>query len=144
MRRVTCPCGAKFEARSTRAVYCSQACRKRGSRAGVSVSRSTTAAVPSPAAEAAVEAAGELERTSVTAAVIAELDEANALGSASGLAAVKLAQLIDSATLMQGASVAAWTKELRALIDRATETAPTAEVDPIDEIERKRRERRGA
>lgn len=89
-----------------------------------------------------MEAAGELERSSVTAAVIAELDEANALGSASGLAAVKLAQLIDSATLMQGASVAAWTKELRASIEQALTKAPAVEVDPIDEIERKRAERR--
>ena len=81
---------------------------------------------------------------SVTVAVIAELSEANALGSPAGLAAVKLAQLIDSATLMQGTSVAAWTREMRAALDAAKGTAEPAEVDPLDELERKRADRRGA
>lgn len=139
VRVVTCPCGARFEASSPRAVYCSPRCRKRGSRAGV-------AAVPQKRTPHPAPEPPDLPDSvqSVTGSVVAELTAANALGSAAGLAAVKLAQLIDSATLMQGAAVAAWTREMRAALVEAKAGAPAAEADPLDELERRRAERRGA
>ena len=139
MRSVLCPCGTRFEASSPRATYCSARCRKRASTAGMRLAkpsrRDEAPAAPMPAVP---------DLGSVTAAAIAELSEANALGSPAGLAAVKLAQLIDQATPMVGASVAGWSREMRAALDAAKGTAEPAEVDPLDELERKRAGRRGA
>jgi hypothetical protein len=132
---VTCPCGSRFEARSPRAVYCSAKCRKRGNRAGVS-------AVPTRSPKVApLPVPDQAEVPSVTGAVIADLAAANALGSPAGLAAVRLAQLIDSVTPMAGSSAAAWVREMRAALDDAKREAPTQEQDPIDELERKRASR---
>jgi hypothetical protein len=77
----------------------------------------------------------------VTGAVIADLSAANALHSPAGLAAVRLAQLIDAATLMQGSSSAAWVREMRAALAEAKSGAPESEVDPLDELERRRASR---
>lgn len=134
----TCPCGKSFDARSPRAVYCSPTCRKRASRAGVVVmpnvkSRPMSPPMPEP----------DVEVPSVTGAVIAELGKANAMGSPAGLAAVKLAQLIDSASLASGPAVSGWTREMRAALAEAKAVAEPVEVDPIDELE-KRRASRGA
>lgn len=135
MAAVTCPCGTRFEASSPRAVYCSARCRKRGNRAGVQ-------AAPTRAAPmVALPAVDAPEVPTVVGAVIAELRDANALQSAAGLAAVRLAQLIDAATLMQGSSVAAWAREMRAALAEARGAAEPAEVDPLDELERKRASR---
>lgn len=72
------------------------------------------------------------EIPSVVGAVIAELREADALGSAPGLVAVKLAQLIDSATLASGAAPASWAREMRAALAEAKQGAPAAEDDPVE------------
>ena len=45
---------------------------------------------------------------------------------------------------MQGSSVAAWTKEMRASLAEAKAIAPAQEEDPIDDLERKRAARRRA
>lgn len=140
MPAVTCVCGTTFEAKSTRAVYCSPLCRKRGSRAGLrSVKSSPSPADATPAPPVDVSDVG-----SVTGAAISQLAKAGALESPVGLAAVKLAQLIDSASPLNGTSVAGWTKEMRAALAEATAAAPPAEDDPIDELERKRAKHRGA
>ena len=131
MAQVTCPCGTRFEAKSARAVYCSDRCKKRGYRAGLK-------AAPIAVAGPAPLPPPDVDVPSVTGAVIAELQEANALGSAAGLAAVRLAQLIDSSSVMSGSSVAAWTREMRAALAEARAESPAEEVDPIDELERKR------
>ena len=132
MAAVTCPCGTRFEASSPRAVYCSPKCRKRGSRAGVqAVATKPTKAAPPPPSP-------EVDAPSVTGAVIAELAAAGSLGSAAGLSAVRLAQLIDMATVMSGSSAAAWTREMRAALAEATANGDAEEADPIDELERKR------
>ena len=135
MATVTCPCGTRFDATSPRAVYCSPRCRKRGSRAGVQAVPTAPKVVTLPPP------ADTPEVPSVTGAVIAELAEANALRSAAGLAAVRLAQLIDSATLLAGSSAAAWTREMRAALAEAKSGAPATEADPLDELERKRASR---
>lgn len=140
MRTLTCPCGAQFEAASPRAVYCSPRCRKRASDAGI---RLVPKAKPAAAPPAAAPPAAVEDVPSVTGSVIAELGAAGALSSPAGLAAVRLAQLIDSATLMQGSSVAAWSREMRAALADAKAAAPAREVDPLDELE-KRRASRGA
>jgi hypothetical protein len=136
---VTCPCGAEFEATSPRAVYCSARCRKSGSRAGV---KSTDArpgrlvSLPTfkPSPEVVATTPEPDEVPSVVGAVIAELREANALGSAPGLVAVKLAQLIDSATLASGAAPASWARELRAALADAKQGAPAVEDDPVERL----------
>ena len=131
--QVTCPCGTRFDATSPRATYCSARCRKRGSRAGL------VSAVPSPPPPAPRPSApDDADLPSVVGAVIAELAEANALHTPSGLAACRLAQLIDAASPMQGSSVAAWVKELRAAIADARAASPAEEADPIDELGRRR------
>jgi len=139
---VTCPaCGDDFEARSPRATYCSPRCRQRASRAGARVRKpakpAKVASLPPPATDTP-------EVPSVTGAAIAELAEANALHSAAGLAAVRLAQLVDSATLMSASAPAAWVREMRAALAEAKQAAPATESDPIDDLERKRAARRGA
>lgn len=131
MASVTCPCGTRFEASSPRAVYCSPRCRKRGSRAGV-------LAVPTKAVTAPPPTVPEVEVPSVTGAVIADLAACNVLDSPAGLAAVRLAQLIDAATLMSGSSCAAWVREMRSALADAKSDAPAEEADPLDELERKR------
>lgn len=119
MALVTCPCGSRFEAIRSNARYCSEKCRKRGSRAGLKVARPTPLPVRATAPEP------EVEVGSVVAATITDLGPA--LGTPAGLAAVKLAQLIDASTIMQGASVAAWTREMRAAIaDAKGASAPAA------------------
>ena len=132
MAQVTCPCGTRFEAKSARAVYCSDRCKKRGYRAGLKAApvAVTPAVLPTVTPDADV--------PSVTGAAIAELRDANALGSAAGLAAVRLAQLIDSASAMSGAAVAGWVREMRAALAEARADSPAEESDPIDELERKR------
>lgn len=129
----TCPCGTRFESQSPRAVYCSPTCRKRASRAGVVVMPNVKSRPESPPM-----VAPEVEVPTVTGAVIAELGKANAMGSPAGLAAVKLAQLIDSASLASGPAVSGWTREMRAALAEAKGVAEPAEADPIDELEKKR------
>lgn len=136
MATVTCPCGTRFEAASTRARYCSAKCRKRGSRAGLVVA-ARPADQPAPAPVEPVD--GEIP--SVVGATIRELSEARALSTASGLAAVQLARLIDAATPMMGSSVAAWSRELRACLVEAKQAAPEQDVDPLDELEARRAKR---
>ena len=136
MAQLTCPCGTRFDAESPRARYCSPKCRKRGSRAGLAVAtnvRQMPRKEPAPAPE---------EIGSVVGAVIAELNEANALGSAAGLAAVKLAQLIDGASDFGSTSAAAWTREMRAALADAKSVAPAAGEDPLRRIEDARAKRR--
>lgn len=136
MAQLTCPCGTRFEAESPRARYCSGKCRKRGSRAGMKVAqnvRQMPRREPAPAPE---------EIGSVVGAVIAELNEANALQTAAGLAAVKLAQLIDGASDFGSTSAAAWTREMRAALADAKAVAPTSEEDPLRSLEAARAKRR--
>ena len=138
MRSVTCPCGTQFEPGNGKAKYCSGACRKRASRAGIRAKvKPAEKRTPTPAPL-------DAEVPTVVGAVIADLAAANALATPSGLAAVKLAQLIDGATLHSGSSPAAWVREMRSAVAEAKSGAPAAERDPIDEMEAKRRERRGA
>lgn len=126
---ITCPCGARFEAVNGNARYCSATCRKRGSRAGLRLAKPATIAVlPEPSVEVG----------SVVAATIADLQESSALDTPAGLAAVKLAQLIDGATLMQGSSVAAWVREMRAAIAEAKQAPPVEERNPLAEMKRRR------
>lgn len=143
MRTVTCPCGTQFEASSPRATYCSPTCRKRGSRAGVVATQRPAKLRPTPVQTPAPTEDPVVEVPTVTGAVIADLAESNALQSPAGLAAVRLAQLIDSATLMAGSSAAAWVREMRAALAEAKSAAPSEGADPLDELE-KRRARRGA
>lgn len=130
---VTCPCGARFEAKSRRAAYCSPRCRKRASRAGV------------PAQPAPVDRAPTaVPAGSVARAVAAELDAANAGTTALGLAAVRLAELVDEATPEMGTCVASWAREMRATLAEAVKQAPAQAGDPLDELmERRRRASRG-
>jgi hypothetical protein len=80
---------------------------------------------------------------SLVGSVISDLAAAGALGSPAGLAAVKLAQLIDGSTLVNGSAPAAWVREMRSALAEAKSLAPSEDADPLDELE-KRRARRGA
>jgi hypothetical protein len=80
---------------------------------------------------------------SLVGSVIADLSAAGALGSPAGLAAVKLAQLVDGSTQVNGSAPATWVREMRAALAEAKSMAPSEDVDPLDELE-KRRARRGA
>lgn len=150
---VECPCGTRFHARSSRARYCSAKCRQRALRAAKQAANpmpkvaKPAKRAPKPRAKV-VRAVAKVSPTvetvgPVAEAVLAELLESDAVDSAAGRAALKLALLVDDATMFGGASVAGWVREMRAALAEARAVAPPQEADPIDELER-RRATRGA
>lgn len=132
MPQVTCICGLDFESANPRARYCSPTCRKRASRAGISIPTVPTAPRPP---RVLVE--------SVVDATRVELEAVGALDSAAGRVALTLAALIDGATVATGSAAASLAKEMRAALAEAKKSAPQAVSDPLDELE-ERRARRGA
>lgn len=121
MRRACDICGMKYEAKSSRARYCGDACRKRARRGGNVV----------PFKEQA--------RPSVADAVRTELDDAGRTGSSLGQTALALALRLDAGG-DTGSAVAALTKELRATLDAALRDGKAA-ADPLDELRQRREER---
>lgn len=131
MIRTCVECGADFEARSSRAQRCSDACRKRASRK----------AKPAPSVPTAAEAQSLVESVEV------ELAAQGAAGTTTGQLALILARRIGrEIPLDTGTNIVAMLKELRSLMDSLNAAAGAADSgpsNPLDDLA-KRRERRAA
>ncbi len=143
--RITCAaCSTDFDARSSRARFCSAKCRYdahyRRTKLGLpegpakpeqAKPKRTRKAKPTPESDAPVGTLG---------AVLAELREAGRLDSSAGQAAVALARRIDDGA-ESSAGLAALTRELRAAMAEALARAEAAG-DALDELRARREARR--
>lgn len=120
-------CGKKFKAERSTRKYCTDTCRKKNYR-----KEQKTAAVAANVA-AAVAAPSRLDDpAAITNATIATLQKAGRLETPHGAIAITLAKRLDTFTLLeQGSSVAALSKELRAVLAEATQN-PDAPDDPVE------------
>lgn len=127
--RVTCPCGQAFDARSPRAKFCSDRCRKQASRGGEVRTIRPQPPQPQPTVG------------TVESEVARELEEAGRLDSALGAQCVALARRIDAPGADTGSAVAAVSKQLTALMAEATRglkaTSPQQLRDELAERRRK-------
>jgi hypothetical protein len=131
VRKVECTaCGTSFEAKSPRATYCSSACRKRGSRAGVKAS-----------VEQIRPAEDEDAATPLLTATRRELEDAGVAETALGQQAIELARRMSDPRAM-GLSVAPISKELRSVMADAMKDAPKA--SSLDELRARRDRKRHA
>lgn len=121
-------CEKKFEAKSTRAKYCSPACRKAANRR--------------PSKKGAAEEAGKQEPPQVTiptpgglvAAVAADLQKLQALDTVAGRAALALAYRIESPQ-ETGSAAASMSKELTRLMEIAKSEVAPMRKDTVDALE---------
>ena len=132
--QVTCPCGTTFEARSSKARYCSDRCRKRTAKAATIVQLQ----LPAPQVD-------EFQPGPVATATKAALVDADRLGTPLGQAALALAVRLDAPGLDTGSAMAAVARQLEALLGTvlkgaAASTAPERLRDELAE----RRRRHGA
>ena len=112
--KVTCACGAEFDARNPRAKYCSDRCRKRAQRGGGEV-----VALPMPAHdEPEPERGGGVERTTRAA-----LTEAGRIETPMGQACLALARRIDFPGPDTGSALAALVARLESSLAVATRGA---------------------
>lgn len=107
---VTCTCGKVFEARSSKARYCSDRCRKRKGKEERAGSVTPLPTPPQPADAVA----------GVEAATVRALTEASRLDTPLGQACLVLARRLDSPGLDTGSAVAAVAKQLEAQLASAT------------------------
>lgn len=121
-------CGADFEARSSRARFCSDKHRAAAARARTSGLPEASAPHPMP-----IPTAGG----TVADAVLAELTAARVADTAMGRAALALAALVDAADPLRASATAAVVKELRATLTDVLRSEVKAS-DPIDELEARR------
>lgn len=103
--KVTCTCGTEFEARSAKARYCSDRCRKRKGKADAQV-----VGLPPPAPDLGP----------VTVATIAELRDAGRFETALGQACIALAHRLDHPGLDTGSAVASVAGRLETMLTTAT------------------------
>lgn len=125
---VTCTCGTVFQARSAKARYCSDRCRKRKSKADV-VELASTSTTLGP----------------VAAAARRELEGAGRLDTALGQACMALAGRLDLPGVDTGSALAAVAARLELMLASATKGTgkPTAPQQLQDELA-ERRARHGA
>ena len=119
---VTCPCGKTFEARSSKARYCSDRCRKRKVKAEV--------------IELLTSSVGDDSAGSVATATARELTEAGRLDTALGQACMALARRLDMPGVDTGSALAAVAARLESMLATATKGAgkPTAPQQLRDEL----------
>lgn len=128
---VTCPCGTTFQARSSKARYCSDRCRKRKGKADALV-------VDLPAAP---EASTDVETGPVAKATRDALVAADRLNTPMGQASLALARRLDSPALDTGSAMAAVAKTLDTMLASATKGAAAASAPDAlrDELAERRR-----
>lgn len=114
MADVTCACGTTFAAKSARARYCSDRCRKRASRSGADV-------VELPAPPAARESDARLGPAAK--ATMKALEEVDRQDSPLGAAAMALAMRLDQPGTDTGSALAAVARQLEATLTSATRGA---------------------
>lgn len=131
---VTCPCGTTFEARSSKARYCSDRCRKRQGKSEALAQNVVT-----------LMARADEDATAVVETTRAALAAADKLQTPLGQAALALAARLDAPGLDTGSAMAAVARQLEALLGTvlkgaAASTAPERLRDELAE----RRRRHGA
>ena len=140
---ITCAsCSTDFDARSSRARFCSSKCRTaahyRRTKLGIPETRD-----PKPVPKKSVKGRKPKPTDSPTGtlgAVVAELTEAGRLQTSAGQAAVALARRIDDGA-ESSSGLAALTREMRAAMAEATANVAQAG-DALDELRAKREARR--
>lgn len=113
---VTCICGTVFQARSAKARYCSDRCRKRKGKADALV-----VDLPANAPAPAPDRAGPVEAATYDALVAADR-----LKTPMGQTALALARRVDSPGLDTGSALAAVARQLEAVLATATKGAAAA------------------
>lgn len=129
MLRACDSCGATMAAKSPRARFCSDRCRKRFSR--------------SPTSKAPVTGIADVlvERHPLVVVTTQTLEDAGVLDTIAGQQAVSLARRIASPH-ETGSAVASLSKELQAVVRVAL--ARVSNDDPLDELRRRRDRKRNA
>lgn len=133
MARSCARCGATFEAKTARAVYCSGSCRALASKASRSASSNV---VRLPSATGAVSLAGSVRR-----------DLGDQADSPLGLQAILLAERLDDG--VSDASLASVSKRLQEVLSAVAQAREAAaavgtEADPIEVLKRRAEARRAA
>ena len=131
MARTCQHCGTSFESKSSRAKFCGPKCRRKafdGRQSGAVVAE--IAAMPDSGVPPMVD--------TVRAALLAGGQES----SVAGVNALHLAVRIDAQS-ENGSAMAAMSRQLQALVAEALKDATVA-ADPLDELARRRADRRGA
>ena len=119
--------GKKFKATRSTAKYCSEECRKQAYR-----DKKKADAVAATVAASVASSVAADDPASITNATIAVLSAAGRLETAHGAIAITLAKRMDAFTLLeQGSSVAALSKELRAVLAEAVQNPETPD-DPVE------------
>jgi hypothetical protein len=127
-------CGTEYLAKRASSKYCSERCRKRAQRSPAIASVVPIASAPSaPPAEP--------ERGPLEAATFKELLAVGQESTAAGVSALILARRLDGVSADTGSSVAAVIREHGRKLAEAV-AAGTAEADPLDQLAKRRQERR--
>lgn len=135
MAERTClACGTTIDGATARRKYCDDKCKRRYHRG----SRATND--PEPKKKPATDAGGI---KSTEAATLVTLAEAGQLGTPGGQAALVLARRIDASDRDTGAGLASMVKQLEASIAQLTAGTSVPD-DPLDELTRRREEKRRA
>lgn len=113
--KVTCTCGTEFEARSAKARYCSDRCRKRKNKGAEIVELAASKA-----------ALGESDSGPVESATARELADSDRLETALGQACLTLARRLDNPGLDTGSAMSAVAGRLEAMLAAATRGAAKA------------------
>ena len=121
MTRTCAQCGKDFEARSSRAKFCSSTCRARKSEGAAPRDAEPSEAAPQPTTGA--------QESSVHAALLEAARESSPLG----IAALILARRLDASASETPQAVAALVRELRATLVEALDGAGQA-ADTVDEV----------
>lgn len=127
MQRRCDVCGKTYKATRSTSKYCSSTCRSDASTGR----REVIPSMPAPSGD------GPL-----TLAIRTSLEVTERLYSPLGQASIALAVRVDSGQ-ENGSAVAALIRELRTTLDSALDGAAIAD-DPVDELKRRREQRRGA
>lgn len=143
---ITCAsCSTDFDARSSRARFCSAKCRTaahyRRTKLGIPETRDPKPAPKAPPKRTRKPKPAD-SPTGTLGAVIAELTEAGRLQTSAGQAAVALASRIDAGA-ESSSGLAALTREMRAAMAEATANVAQAG-DALDELRAKREARRAS
>ena len=131
---VTCTCGVTFQAKSPRAKFCSDRCRKRRQRGGDVVPIAASAPVDDDSSPGAVERV-----------TIRELEDAGRLDTTLGQTCRALARRLDAPGVDTGSAMAAVARELKATLAEATRgTAKATSPQQLRDELAERRQRHGA
>jgi len=143
VERTCATCAKGFDARSSRARYCSDKCRAKARyrRAVLGIEEKPATAKPSKPRTPRTDPPVEVDH-GVTGAVIRELEAAGRADSSAGRAAIALARRDDDGA-ESSAGLAALTRELSArMLEALAEVESTG--DSLDELRARREARRAA